>query len=89
MSSLVRGRSWGLRALAAAAFLFVAACGGSQTTREPGEDADAQVLVERSPADEVAARKREEARQRCAVVRRVHRRYVQEHRKGISGQTFL
>ncbi|MBI1398610.1 alpha-2-macroglobulin [Hyphomonas sp.] len=65
MSSLVRGRSWGLRALAAAAFLFVAACGGSQTAREPGEDADAQVLVERSPADEVAARKREEARQRA------------------------
>src|SRR3990167_7199357 len=65
MSSLVRGRSWGLRALAAAAFLFVAACGGSQTTREPGEDADAQGLVERSPADEVAARKREEARQRA------------------------
>lgn len=65
MSVLVRGRSFGLRAFAAAALLFVAACGGSQTTREPGEDADAQVLVERSPADEVAARKREEARQRA------------------------
>ncbi|MEQ9504646.1 MAG: alpha-2-macroglobulin [Hyphomonas sp.] len=54
-----------LRAFVAAILLGVAACGGSQTRTEPGEDADAQVLVERSPADQVAARKREEARQRA------------------------
>ncbi|HRK69815.1 MAG TPA: alpha-2-macroglobulin family protein, partial [Hyphomonas sp.] len=66
MSVTVRGR-WGvLSALASAAILLLSACGGSQTTREPGEDSDAQVLVERSPSDQVAARKREEARQRAA-----------------------
>lgn len=65
MSSRVMGRWGGLRALATAALLLVAACGGSQTSREPGEDSDAQVLVERSPADEAAARKREEDRQRA------------------------
>ncbi|MFN4225403.1 MAG: alpha-2-macroglobulin family protein [Hyphomonas sp.] len=65
MSVTVRGR-WGLlSALASAAILVLSACGGSQTTREPGEDSDAQVLVERSPSDQVAARKREEARQRA------------------------
>ncbi len=65
MSNMVRGR-WGvLGALASAAILVLAACGGSQTARDPGEDSDAQVLVERSPADTVAARKREEARQRA------------------------
>lgn len=66
MSVAVRGR-WGvLSALASAAILVLSACGGSQTTREPGEDSDAKVLVERSPSDQVAARKREEARQRAA-----------------------
>ncbi len=65
MSNMVRGR-WGvLGALASAAILVLAACGGSQTARDPGEDSDAQVLVARSPADIVAARKREEARQRA------------------------
>lgn len=65
MSVTVRGR-WGvLSALASATFLVLAACGGSQTRTDPGEDADAKVLVERSPADQVAARKREEARQRA------------------------
>ena len=56
MSNMVRGR-WGvLSALASAAILVLAACGGSQTSREPGEDSDAQMLVERSPADEAAAK---------------------------------
>ena len=65
MSNMVRGR-WGvLSALASAAMLVLAACGGSQTVTQPGEDSDAQMLVERSPADEAAARKREEARQRA------------------------
>lgn len=65
MSAMVRSRSFVLRAFVSAILLGVAACGGSQTRTEPGEDSDAQVLVERSPADQVAARKREEARQRA------------------------
>ncbi len=65
MSVKVRGRWGALGALVSAAMLVLAACGGSQTARDPGEDSDAAVLVERSPADQVAARKREEARQRA------------------------
>ncbi|MBA4338592.1 MAG: alpha-2-macroglobulin [Hyphomonas sp.] len=65
MSVKVRGRWTVLGALASAAMLLLAACGGSQTAQGPGEDSDAQVLVERSPADEAAARKRDEARQRA------------------------
>ncbi len=45
--------------------LILAACGGSQTEPVPGADSDAQEFVARSPADQVAARRREEARQRA------------------------
>ena len=65
MSVMVRGRWAVLGALVSSAMLALAACGGSQTAQGPGEDSDAQVLVERSPADEAAARKRDEARQRA------------------------
>lgn len=65
MSVMVRGRWAVLGALVSAAMLALAACGGSQTAQGPGEDSDAQILVERSPADEAAARKRDEARQRA------------------------
>ena len=65
MSVMVQGRWGALGALVSAAMLVLAACGGSQTARDPGQDSDASVLVERSPADEAAARKREEARQRA------------------------
>ncbi|MBY9066552.1 alpha-2-macroglobulin family protein [Hyphomonas sp. WL0036] len=66
MTSLVRGRFGGLKTIL---FTFIlaglAACGGQQQTRTPDEDADAEVFVERSPADQVAARKREEARRKA------------------------
>ena len=65
MSVMVRGRWAVLGALVSSAMLALAACGDSQTAQGPGEDSDAQVLVERSPADEAAARKRDEARQRA------------------------
>ncbi|MBK8197268.1 MAG: alpha-2-macroglobulin family protein [Acidobacteria bacterium] len=66
MSFMVRGQWGGLRTLATAALFALAACGGSNNVKDPGDNSDAQVMVERSPADEVAARKREEARQRAA-----------------------
>lgn len=66
MTMLVRGRFGGLKAILAATLIAAtAACGGSQTARTADEDADAAVFVERSPADQVAARRREEARQRA------------------------
>lgn len=62
-----RGLWGGLSALLVSLLLLLilAACGGSQTTPAPGEEVDAQEFVARSPADQVAARRREEARQRA------------------------
>ncbi|MFN7054395.1 alpha-2-macroglobulin family protein [Hyphomonas sp.] len=67
MAVQLRGLWGGVSALLLVLLLAVilAACGGSQTQRSPGEDEDAEVFVARSPADQVAARRREEARRRA------------------------
>ncbi|MFN3609737.1 MAG: hypothetical protein ACK4Y9_11785, partial [Hyphomonas sp.] len=66
MALQVRSPLGGLKAVVFTLLLAgLAACGGSQTATTADEDADATVLVARSPADQVAARKREEARRKA------------------------
>ena len=71
MALQVSGPLGGLKAVVFTLLLAgLAACGGSQTGTTAEEDADANVFVERSPADQVAARKREEARRKAREERR-------------------
>lgn len=66
MAVQTRGALAGLKTVVFSLILAgLAACGGSQTVKTADEDADANVLVERSPSDQVAARKREEARRKA------------------------